>query len=163
GRGNYVVALSADHGVAPPPEDMLRTGADAGVLHLPELQEKIEKALEPFHLAKPAIAHVAGSNVYFAPGVYEQLKTDPKAMKALTDAALAQPGVSEVFRAEQLEHRPATHSPTRNAMADGYFPGRSGDLFIVPKPYWLIDGTPLGKARSYGTGHDAPYNYDQHV
>src|SRR5256885_13221628 len=41
--------------------------------------------------------------------------------------------------------------PTLNATAAGYFPGRSGDLFIVPKAYWLIDGTPLGKTRSYGT------------
>jgi predicted AlkP superfamily pyrophosphatase or phosphodiesterase len=48
-------------------------------------------------------------------------------------------------------------------MADSYFPGRSGDLFIVPKPYWLMDGTPGAKTRSYGTGHGAPYNYDQHV
>src|SRR5713226_8386670 len=54
GRGNYVVALSADHGEAPVPEDMQKTGVDAGVLHLAELQEKMEKALEPFNLARPA-------------------------------------------------------------------------------------------------------------
>jgi hypothetical protein len=48
-------------------------------------------------------------------------------------------------------------------MALSYFPGRSGDLFILPKPYWLMDGTPSGKQRSYGTGHGVPYNYDQHV
>jgi predicted AlkP superfamily pyrophosphatase or phosphodiesterase len=163
GRGGYVVALSADHGVAPIPEDMQKTGADAGVLHLAELQEKMEKALEPFHLAKPAIARVTGSDVYFAPDVYDKLKQDPKAMRAVMAAALAQPGVAEVFRAEQLQSRPATQSPTLRAMADGYFPGRSGDLFIVPKPYWLMDGTATGRARSYGTGHGTPYNYDQRV
>jgi hypothetical protein len=123
----------------------------------------MEKALEPFNLAKPAIARISGSDVYFAPDVYEKLKHDDKAMRALTEAALAQPGVAEVFRAEQLQNRPATRSPTRSAMANSYFPGRSGDLFIVPKPYWLLDGTPAGKARSYGTGHGVPYNYDQHV
>jgi predicted AlkP superfamily pyrophosphatase or phosphodiesterase len=163
GRGNYVVTLSSDHGVVPVPEDMQKTGADAGVLRLAELQDKMEKALEPFNLAKPAIARISGSDVYFAPDVYEKLKHDDKAMRALTEAALAQPGVAEVFRAEQLQNRPATRSPTRSAMANSYFPGRSGDLFIVPKPYWLLDGTPAGKARSYGTGHGVPYNYDQHV
>jgi predicted AlkP superfamily pyrophosphatase or phosphodiesterase len=163
GRGNYVVALSSDHGVVPVPEDMQTTGADAGVLRVAELQDKMEKALEPFNLAKPAIARISGSDVYFAPDVYEKLKHDEKAMRALTEAALAQPGVAEVFRAEQLQNRPATQSPTRSAMANSYFPGRSGDLFIVPKPYWLLDGTPAGKARSYGTGHGVPYNYDQHV
>src|SRR5579864_3279007 len=123
----------------------------------------MEKALEAFNLAKPAIARITGSDVYFAPDVYEKLKQDPKAMRAVTDAALAQPGVAEVFRAEQLQNRPATQSPTRRAMADSYFAGRSGDLFIVNKPYWLIDGTPAGKTRSYGTGHGTPHNYDQHV
>jgi len=163
GRGNYVVALSADHGVVPVPEDMQKTGADAGVLHLAELQERIEKALEPFNFAKPATARINGSDVYFAPGVYEKIKHDDKALRAVTVAALAQPGVAEVYRAEQIQNRPETQSPTRSAMANSYFPGRSGDLFIVPKPYWLMDGTPAGKARSYGTGHGVPYNYDQHV
>jgi hypothetical protein len=95
--------------------------------------------------------------------VYEKLKQNPNAMRAVTEAALAQPGVAEIFRAEQLQNRPATQSPSRRALADGYFPGRSGDLFIVAKPYWLMDRTPAGKARSYGTSHGAPYNYDQNV
>jgi len=162
GRGNYIVALSADHGVAPVPEDMEKTGADVGVLHLAELQERMEKALEPFHLAKPATAHINGSDVYFAPDVYEKLRHDDKAMRAVIDAALTQPGVAEVFRAEQVKNRPATQSPTRSAIADSYFPGRSGDLFIVPKPYWLMDRSAPGKRR-YGAGHGVSYNYDQHV
>ncbi len=163
GRRNYVVALSSDHGVVPAPEDMQKTGADSGVLHLAELQERMEKAIEPFNFAKPAIARITSSDVYFAPNVYEKLKQNPNALRVVTEAALAQPGVAEIFRAEQLQDRPTTQSPTRRALADGYFPGRSGDLFIVPKPYWLMDRTPAGKARSYGTSHGAPYNYDQNV
>jgi len=163
GRGNYVVALSADHGVVPIPEDMQQAGADAGVLHLPELQERIDKSLEPFNYAKPAVARISGSDIYFAPGVYEKLQQDRAALQAVFDTALAQPGVAALYRAEDLRDRPATQSPAHRAFAYSYFPGRSGDLFILPKPYWLMDGTPLGKPRSYGTGHGVPYNYDQHV
>jgi predicted AlkP superfamily pyrophosphatase or phosphodiesterase len=163
GRGNYVVAFSADHGVVPVPEDMQKTGADAGVLHLPDVQERIEKALEPFNYPKPPVARIAGSDIYFATGVYEKLKGDTAAMSAVVDAIKSAPGVAEVYRAEQLADRPATQNPLREAMADSYFAGRSGDLFIVPRPYWLMDGTPAGKTRSYGTGHGTPYNYDQHV
>jgi predicted AlkP superfamily pyrophosphatase or phosphodiesterase len=162
GRGNYVVALSADHGVAPVTEDIERTGVDAGVLHMNQLQERMEKALESFNLGKPAIARINGSDIYFAPGVYDKLKNDEKALRAASDAALAQPGVAAVFRAEQVQDRPATHSLTRSAVADSFFPARSGDLFIVPKPYWLMDRSPAGKRR-YGAGHGVPYNYDQHV
>jgi len=163
GRGNYVVALSADHGVVPIPEDMQTTGADAGLLHLPELQERIEKVLEAFKYRKPTIARINGSDIYFAPGVYENLQHDRAAMQSVLDTALSQPGVAAVYRAEELRDRPARQSPTLRAFANSYFPGRSGDLFILPKPYWLLDGTPLGKPRSYGTGHGVPYNYDQHV
>src|SRR5580700_10213557 len=163
GRGNYVVALSADHGVVPVPEDMQKTGADAGVLHLPDVQERIEKALEPLNFPKPAIARITGSDIYFVPNVYEKLKGDAAAMSTVLDAIKSAPGVADVYRSEQIAGRPATQSPLLEAMADSYLPGRSGDLFIVPKPYWLMDGTAVGKARSYGTGHGTPYNYDQHV
>lgn len=163
GHGNYVVALSADHGVVPVPEDMQRTGADAGVLHLPDVQERIEKALETLNYPKPAVVRITGSDIYFVPGVFDKLKGDAPAMSAVVEAIKKVPGVAEVYRAEQVADRPATQSPIRQAMADSYFPGRSGDLFIVPKPYWLMDGTAAGKARTYGTGHGTPYNYDQRV
>jgi predicted AlkP superfamily pyrophosphatase or phosphodiesterase len=163
GAGNYVVALSADHGVAPVPEDMQQTGADAGVLHVPEVQKKIEETLAKFRYTAPTLARIASSDIYFSPGVYDKLKTDPAAMNAVTQAISSVPGVAEVYRAEDLADRPATKSPIRAAEAASYFPGRSGDLLIVPKPYWLISSGPAGKARDYGTGHGTPYYYDQRV
>jgi predicted AlkP superfamily pyrophosphatase or phosphodiesterase len=163
GRGNYVVAFSADHGVVPIPEDMQKTGADAGILHVPEVQEKIEKALEPFNYSKPIVARIASSDVYFSAGVYEKLQNDATAMRAVLDAIRFVPGVAEVYRGEELRDRPATQSPIRRAEANSYFAGRSGDLLIVPKPYWLISGSPANVPSKGGTGHGTPYNYDQHV
>src|SRR4029077_12174760 len=84
-------------------------------------------------------------------------------LRVVLDAIRTVPGVAAVYRAEELQNRPATQSPTVRAFALSYFPGRSGDLFILPKPYWLMDGPPAGKTRSYGTSHVSPYNYDQHV
>jgi len=163
GKGNYVVALTADHGVAPIPVDMQTTGVDAGVLSLPELKERMEKALEPFHYAKPAIARMAGNDVYFSKGVYEQLKENPAAMKAVLDAALAMPGVAAVYRGDELSAGSTNLSQVRTAMALSYFPDRSGDLLVLQKPYWLTDSSAEGAKRYSGTGHGTPYNYDQHV
>jgi predicted AlkP superfamily pyrophosphatase or phosphodiesterase len=142
---------------------MERTGTDAGILHLPEVQERIEKALESLNFPKPAVARITGSDIYFAPGVYERLKSEAAAMKDVIEAIKSTPGVEGVYRAEQIADRPSTKSPLREAMAASYFAGRSGDLFIVPKAYWLMDSTPTGQARRYGTGHGTPWNYDQHV
>jgi predicted AlkP superfamily pyrophosphatase or phosphodiesterase len=163
GRGNYIVALSADHGVVPVPEDMAKTGVDAGVLRVPDLQERMENALEPFNYTKPAIARMGEGNVYFSPGIYGRLKQDPAALRAVVDAALTQPGVAAVYRAEDLSGAALSSSQIRTALTLNYFPGRSGDLFFVPKPYWLVGGSPAGKRGGSGTGHGTPYNYDQHV
>ena len=163
GPGNYVVALSADHGVVPIPEDMQQTGADSGVLHVPEVQQKIEETLGKFNYTSPAVARIASSDVYFSTGIYDKLKTDPAAMNVVLEAIRSVPGVADVYRAEDLADRPATKSPIRAAEAASYFPGRSGDLLIAPKPYWLISSGSAGKARDYGTGHGTPYYYDQRV
>ncbi len=163
GRGNYVVALSADHGVAPIPKDTKKTGGDAGWLKVSEVQESVEKALEPLNFPKPAVARIAGSEIYFSPGVYERLKNDPAAMGAVLQAIRSVPGMAQVYRAEELANRAATSDPTRNAEAAGFFPGRSGDLLIVPKPYWPLDFSAPGKTRDYGTTHGTLHPYDQRV
>lgn len=163
GKANYLVALTADHGVAPIPADMQRTGFDAGVLNLAELKDRLEKALEPFNYAKPAIARIAGNELYFAQGVYGQLKQDPAAMKAVIDAALTMPGVATVYRAEELIGGNTTFSQNRRAVELNFFPGRSGDLYILQRPYWLTESSAEGSKRYTGTGHGTPYFYDQRV
>src|SRR6266404_3284250 len=109
------------------------------------------------------VARSASSDVYFSTGTYDKLKADPAAIRAVLDAIRGVPGVAEVFRAEELQDRPATQSPIRMAEANSYFQGRSGDLFIVPKPYWLVSSSRPDKTRDRGTGHGTPYDYDQHV
>lgn len=163
GRENYVVAFTADHGVVPIPEDLTKSGFSAGWLNAGEVKERIEKTLEKFNYAKPALAEVGAGDIYFTPGIYDKLKADPAAMRAVLDATESVPGVAHVYRAEQLEDRPATQSPVRAAESNSFFRARSGDLVIVPKPYWPWDFSSSGKPRQYGTTHGTPYYYDQRV
>jgi predicted AlkP superfamily pyrophosphatase or phosphodiesterase len=163
GKGNYVVALSADHGVVPVPEDMQKSGRDAGWLNIESVREAIERSLEPFQYVKPAVAEVGATDVYFTPGTYGKLKSDPAALGAVLEAIQSVPGVAHVYRAEELDDRPATQSPMRKAEAASFFKARSGDLLIVPKPYWLWDSSTPTSPRQYGTTHGTPHYYDQRV
>jgi predicted AlkP superfamily pyrophosphatase or phosphodiesterase len=163
GAGNYVVALTADHGGTPIPEDMQSAGIDAGWLSLAAVKESAENALAPFHLPTPAVARVDGAGVYFKPGIYEQLKKDPAAMHAAIDAIEQVPGVAAVYTAEEVNDRPATDSVIRRAEAASFFSARSGDMLIVPKPYWSWDSTPKGGKREVAGMHGSPYYYDQRV
>lgn len=163
GRGNYVVALTGDHGVAPIPADFQETGFDVGLLSLPALKDRMEKALEPFNYTKPAVARIAGNEVYFSPGVFDRLQGDSAARKALSDAVLSMPGVAAMFFADELGEANRTFSDVRTAVELSYFRGRSGDLYVLQRPYWLTESSAEGSKRNTGAGHGSPYYYDQRV
>jgi predicted AlkP superfamily pyrophosphatase or phosphodiesterase len=163
GRGKYVVAITGDHGVAPIPEDLRKTGIDAGRLDVHEVKVRIEQALENLHYAKPTVADVGGADVYFAPGTYAKLKADAHAMQAVLDAIQSVPGVLQVYTSEEVAGRPATDNPILSAEAAGFFQPRSGDLIIVPRPYWIWDYSRPGRPTRGGTSHGTPYYYDQSV
>jgi predicted AlkP superfamily pyrophosphatase or phosphodiesterase len=162
GRNNYVVALSADHGVAPIVEDMQKNGLPSGWLSLADVKESIEKTLRPLGYENP-VAEIDGSDVYFAAGVYERLKKDSGGLRAVMGAIESVPGVAHVYRAEELQDRPATRNPVHAAEAASFFKARSGDLEIVPRPYWVWDYSAAKMQRHYGATHGTPYRYDQHV
>jgi predicted AlkP superfamily pyrophosphatase or phosphodiesterase len=164
GRDKYVMAFSSDHGVSPVPEDLRKIGVDAGRLNLVEVRNRIEQVLEPFHYAKSAVSEVDGADVYFSPGAYAKMKSDPRALQAVIEAIQDTPGVAHVYQAEEVDDRPATSDRIRAAEAAGFFKSRSGDLLIVPRPYWIWDYSAPGKpGRNVGTSHGTPNYYDQRV
>lgn len=153
GKGNYVVGLSADHGVADVPEQI----EGAGRILVPTITATIEGAIKPVLGEGPFVAANLGSQVYFRPGVYDKIKGNKAVMDAIVTAVSALPGVARVLRAEQVSGASARRSsdPIVRAVAYGYYPGRSGDLFIVPKENWI--------AAISTTTHGSPYFYDRHV
>ena len=163
GKGNYVVALTGDHGVSPPLPELAQAGFRVGVIPVTMLKEKIEKALEPFHLASPALARISGNEIYFARGVYEELRKNAAAMTAVVDAAGSVQGVAAVYTADELKEGTRSLLNPRNAAALSYFAGRSGDLFVLQEPYWEFSGANESAATKKGASHGTPYYYDQHV
>jgi predicted AlkP superfamily pyrophosphatase or phosphodiesterase len=95
--------------------------------------------------------------------VYLKLKEDAPAMRALKEAVLAMPGVAQVYDAEELRSAERSLSKTRDAFALNYFAGRSGDMMVLQKAYWLTESSAEGAKRYTGTGHGTPYYYDQRV
>jgi predicted AlkP superfamily pyrophosphatase or phosphodiesterase len=163
GRGNYVVALTGDHGVAPVLADVQHAGFDVGVVRVAMLEERIEKALEPFHLPSPAIARMSGNEMYFTGRIYETLRQNPAAMKAVINAASSLPGIAAVYTADELRDGAKSLLNLRNAAELSYFAGRSGDLYILQRPYWQLDSLKDPAFARTGANHGTPYYYDQRV
>ena len=153
GAGNYVLALTADHGVADIPEQVQNAGRQA----LATVRAAIEAAIKPaLGGDEPFIAYAA-NDVYFKPGVYDRLKANPTALHAAVAAAEALPGIARVLTSDQVSSAAARTSsdPLIRAAALSYFAGRSGDLLLIPKENWMLAAT--------GTNHGSPYPYDQRV
>jgi predicted AlkP superfamily pyrophosphatase or phosphodiesterase len=159
GAGRYVVALTGDHGVAPIPEQMKAMGVEAGRVDLKAVTASVEDVLvKRWGAAKDGskyVAHVAYTDLYFAPGVVDRLKAEPAVMKEVLDTMERVDGVLRVVPSYTLPEVHGTDDRLVRAARLSYMPDRSGDLFIMPKPYWLMS--------SAGTTHGTGYFYDERV
>ncbi len=163
GPNNYIVALSADHGVAPIPEQAASGQLDAGRMVIEEVIGRVEKALEPLLGPGRYVTGFLGNDLYFAPGIYQKLLANPTAMQAAIDAILSEQGVAQVLRSEELLERAANDDPLRRAASLSTFGGRSGDLIVLQKPYWLTKLAARDAAWEAGTDHGTAYSYDTRV
>jgi hypothetical protein len=167
GAGNYVLALSSDHGVSAIPELTPGGGRHTSA----DLRAAIDGALEPLFGPAPApapkpgaapprasyLASSAYTDLYLSDGTMERLRREPKALAAVLDALLALPGVTHAFNGDDLITAETRQHPdaAKRAAALNYHPGRSGDLIVVPRRDWILSTA----AATHGTLHP----YDQRV
>ena len=155
GRDRYVLALTGDHGAAPIPEQV-----QGGRLVTEDIQQVAENVLVA-RWGAPAsgryVDTVAVGHVYLAPGVFDRLRGERETLRAVQQAILAMPGVARVLRADRLSL--SSEDQATRAAAYGYYPGRSGDLIVVPKRYWILEL----RADSDATEHGTMYSYDRRV
>jgi predicted AlkP superfamily pyrophosphatase or phosphodiesterase len=152
GRNNYVLGLSADHGVADIPDQV-----GGGRQSSEQVIATIEEALKPLMPGGPFVTASAYTDIYLKPVAVERLKSDKRAMSAVSDALVKLPGITRVLRADELGSANARESkdPQVRAAALSYFAGRSGDIIIIPKENWLLAAS--------ATTHGTLYPYDQRV
>lgn len=155
GRRNYVVGLSADHGVSPVVERVAAMGFDAGRINLAALRSELDEALSSELGPGKYVARINHTDIYFLPGVYRRLVENPRAMEAAIATVRSTKGVWRVYRKETLYVGGSDLDPITRAAARSYFEGRSGDLILLPRAYWNTSSD----ATTHGTGH----GYDTRV
>ncbi|MFN7985372.1 MAG: alkaline phosphatase family protein [Vicinamibacterales bacterium] len=155
GAGNYVLALSADHGVTSIPEQITQSGHDGGRIGVAALLEAGNAAARATLGPGKYLSRVVTNEVYFEPGMYDKVKASPATLAAVVAAVSGQPGVRRVFTAEQLAGPVKSTDPELRAAMLSYVPGRSGDIVISPKAGWMVS--------SSGTTHGSANPDDQHI
>lgn len=159
GRGKYVLALSADHGVATVPEVAAAAGLSAGRVPLGVVRATVDAALEDM-APGPPVARVEYTEVYLTDAVRGQM-TAARVAPALA-ALRAIPGVAAAIWTPDLARVTDLPPAVLAAVRASHVPDRSGDITIVPAPNWiLVPG--LDPAGGTGTTHGSLHAYDQHV
>jgi predicted AlkP superfamily pyrophosphatase or phosphodiesterase len=153
GSDNYVLGLSADHGVADIPE----VAGKGGRLTAKEVKDALEKVFVPVLGVGDHTVANAYTDIYLTPKTFDRVRVDGALRQAAIDALLALPAVDRVFFGPDLATAEARESTDRirRAAALSYFPGRSGDLILTPKESWLTS--------SAATTHGTEHSYDQRV
>lgn len=157
GAGNYVLALTADHGFTDTPEWAATQGRDAGRFTNGPALAAVNAALS----AKFGVDKLAWN--FSASGLLlnEKLAAD-KGLKfadvqaAAREALLKLPGVEAVFTREQLLGDDRA-TPYLEAMRKSFDPTRAAQLQIVLKRNWIFSYRPGGST------HGSPHDYDTHV
>src|SRR5262249_28350319 len=134
GRGRYLFALSADHGICPLPEVSRSQGKDAGRLPQSLLKAKAQAFLnETFckdKQALPWIEEASGPWIYLNHGVRRELKLDAaKVEKALAAWLCQQPGVQTAYTRSELNRGPFKNDPIGESVRQCFDPERCGDVF----------------------------------
>lgn len=154
GAGNLLVALTADHGVAPVPE--LRQGRVGGRLDAAHLKGRITDALTKRFGAGNWILAGSAEMPYLNLELIQRNKLDrAEVERVAAEAARAEPHVARVYTRSQILSGEVQHDAIGEAVSLGFRAERSGDLIIVQEPFYLFGAT--------GTSHGTPYNYDNHV
>jgi predicted AlkP superfamily pyrophosphatase or phosphodiesterase len=163
GEGNYVVALSSDHGVSEIPEQLVAKGNNAGRASANAVAAAATGAMEKSLGPGDSLQSFSQSDLYLTPEAIKKLRGNVEAREALLKALAAVPGVEKAYFGDALAQQIAGGDRDALLVARSYFPGRSGDIVVVPRPNWFFvtdDGSPSpGLADTHGT----LYDYDRNV
>jgi predicted AlkP superfamily pyrophosphatase or phosphodiesterase len=153
GRGQVLVLVSADHGITPTPEKAPLLGISAERLDKKRLLDAMQAVLPP----GTRVVDIDAPAIYLSPtppGV-DRLALARKAAAAL----MAEPGIVEAYAPEDVARFP---QPFATFYARSLFPGRRPDVQLRARPHAYISRVDA-EGRGTGTGHGAPYLYDQAV
>lgn len=176
GLSNTLIALTADHGVSPIPEQAEALGMGGGRINFADIVGPINKAISARYNPQAkspdptadyllknnetatAREWLLNGNLYFN---YEALRRDNVSIEELSQvvvaAALTIRGVARAFsRVQLLRGATSITDPIERRVLHGFHPARSGDVVLVAEPYkYLADLTTAT--------HGSAYSYDTHV
>jgi hypothetical protein len=156
GRANLLVVMSSDHGGAAIPEELIATGLPGLRVKPATLKAGLQAELTRAFGA-PLVLGFAEYEVVLDDKALEARHLDGALVRRAAAVWLArQPGVALAIARDDLGGCDALQG-YREALQRSYFPGRSGDVLFLLRPFAVLDDA------DDGTSHGLPYAYDAQV
>jgi predicted AlkP superfamily pyrophosphatase or phosphodiesterase len=156
GKDNYLVFLSADHGVAHISNYLKENKIPSGVFSESIDMKELNKTIEDSFGIKKSILTIQNYQVYINMPLLKNSGKDVVAVKAfIMDWLRAKQFVTHVFEMKSLAAT-SIAEPMKTMLTNGYAAARSGDIQFVIKPGYF-DGS------NKGTTHGLWNPYDAHI
>ena len=152
GQDNYLLFLTADHGVSQVPEFLSSHHLPSGNYNNDSLRIKLNLRVQQVTGIPDAVQYVTNYQIYLA--ALPDDKKDAVYQTILSDLTRV-PFISQAFRMSELG-RASLPDPILSRLINGYHPARSGDIgFLVNSGF--VEGD------RKGTSHGLWNPYDSHI
>ena len=157
GKNQYLVFLSADHGVAHIPEFLQENKLPGGRVYMNTIVNLLNKALNEKYNINNIIVSDDNYQLHLHHPSLDSAKISKKELSRwIVDKLSVDSGIARVFAIDDLYNVPL---PTniRTMLNNGYYPPRNGDIQIILKSGYIdaFSGT--------GTTHGLWNPYDSHI
>lgn len=156
GKGNYLLFLTADHGICDIPGHSHYYKLPGAVLEKKVLYQSLNDTLNRVYGNDKYILEYEDNQYYVNWDLLKQKHIDyPTFFKVVEKNLMSNDGIAKVFDLSNLAN--AVY-PTFfiNKIKNGINPKRSGDIVVLYEPGWIVGYTS-------GTSHGSMYEYDSHV
>ncbi len=159
GKGNFVVFLTADHGVVNAPAYLKSEKIHTGGFQRKDYESTLKDFLNNELGSDNWVSHYDNQQVYLNRDLIKSKKIDLKNIQdKVVEFTRDFEGVADVIPAYQMATI-ALGNLMFQKIQRGYDYDRSGDVLLVLEPQWIDDD----KALKGGTTHGSSYAYDTHV
>jgi Type I phosphodiesterase / nucleotide pyrophosphatase len=169
GPGAVLTLFTADHGVAPAPGTFRRPGTRTNpgipgkMIDPDDVRRTVNLALSAKFGTAEWLLPVCSHMLYLNDETDAARRADgAKVRRAAAEVAAKIRGIARAIPRDDLLRGFAHADRTGQAVALGFYGPRSGDVILLPEPFWMFGGKSLGCYPGVTT-HLTPYSYDAHV
>lgn len=157
GLGGVLLAVSADHGVAPVPGAAREAKLPAGAYDEEAVAAAAEHALQAAYGPGKWVTALVEANLYLDLAALDAHQVAHAAAEDVAATALARlPGIYAAYGRTRILEGRLPRTDVGDRIERSFHPRLSGDLVLVSDPFWV-------PGKLSGTTHGSPYAYDTQV